>query len=70
MAWQQVDLDRIEAAIATGVDRVKFADGREVQYRNASIMLAVRTEIKAALAAQASQVNPIPRATRARMRRR
>lgn len=70
MAWQQVDLDRIEAAIATGVDRVKFADGREVQYRNASTMLSVRAEIRAALRAQASQVNPIPRATRARMHRR
>lgn len=49
MAWTQADLDTIEAAIANPEMRVRFADGREVQYRSVSEILTARDVIKAAL---------------------
>lgn len=39
MALTQSDVDAIKAAIASGVSRVKFADGREVEYRSTSDMM-------------------------------
>ena len=68
MAWQQADLDALEAAIASNVRRVTFADGRSREFHAPGEMLAVRREIKAELAAASSQVSP-RRVTVARLRR-
>ena len=38
MALSQSDVDAIKAAIVSGVRRVKFADGREVEYRTVDEM--------------------------------
>ena len=69
MAWTQSDFDALDTAIKSGVKKVRFADGRETEYHSLKEMLDLRSTIKAELLASASQVNPIPRATRARMRR-
>lgn len=34
MAFSQSDVDTLKAAIATGAMRVRYADGREIQYRS------------------------------------
>jgi phage baseplate assembly protein gpV len=70
MAWQQSDLDALDAAIAKNLRVVTFADGRQVHYQDADKMLQVRTAMKAELAASASQVSPRVRVTRARICRR
>lgn len=67
MAWTQSDLDAVDAAIKAGVKRVTFADGRSTEYQTTADMLALRKQMKAELAAAASQVNP-RRVTVARMR--
>lgn len=69
MAWTQDDLDKVDTAIATGVRKVTFADGRSTEYQNADQMLEVRREIRAELAAAASQVTPRTRTIVARSRR-
>ncbi len=51
MAWTQTDLDAIEAAMVTPEMRVRFQDGREVQYRSMSELLSARDVIKAAITA-------------------
>lgn len=68
MAWQQADLDALEAAIASNVRKVTFADGRSREFHSPEEMLKVRREMKAELQAAASQVNP-RRVTVARLRR-
>jgi phage baseplate assembly protein gpV len=68
MGWQQSDLDTVEKALASGQKRVTFEDGRTFEYQAAADMLNVRKEIKAALAAAASQVSP-RRVTVGRFRR-
>lgn len=52
MAWQQSDLDSIQAAITTGVRTVRFADGREVQYQSLDHLIAAQRVISNALALQ------------------
>lgn len=69
MAWTQADLDRLDAAIASNVRKVTFADGRSTEYQNAGEMLSVRNTIKAELLAASTRTNERPRATRATMRR-
>lgn len=49
MAWTQTDLDRIEAAIASGELRVGF-EGRNIEYRSIEELRKARAEIKAELA--------------------
>lgn len=49
MAWTQTDLDTIEAAVVNPEARVRFSDGREVQYRSVTEILAARDVIKSAL---------------------
>lgn len=44
MAWSQTDLDTLDAAIATGVRKVRYAD-REVEYQSIPDMLIARTEL-------------------------
>ncbi len=67
MAWQQSDLDVLEAAIASNILEVSFADGRKVRYQSAADMLAVRNAMKGELAANASRVTPLRRVTRVRV---
>ena len=49
MAFVQSDLDKINAAIGSGVGRVKYADGSEIQYRTMDDMLRARQMIVDAL---------------------
>lgn len=62
MAFQQSDLDRLDAAIGSGVRRVTFADGRSTEYQNLDQMLKARDVIAGEIAA------PGARATRSRRR--
>lgn len=48
MAWTQTDLDRLEAAIASGTKRVRF-QSHEVEYQSIGDMLKARDVIKAEL---------------------
>lgn len=45
MAWTQSDLDRIEAAIATGARRVRYQT-HEVEYQSLADMLTARAIIR------------------------
>ncbi|GJD65166.1 phage head-tail joining protein [Methylobacterium frigidaeris] len=53
MAWTTADLDAINAAIASGARKVRFADNREVEYRTLADMRSIRDEIAAALGLKA-----------------
>jgi len=55
MPWTASDLDTINDAIATGARKVRFADGREVEYRSLADMRSIRDEI-----AQAIGLKPEP----------
>lgn len=57
MAWTQSDLDALDTSIRAGVKRVRFADGRETEYHSLKEMTDLRREIRAELAAAASQVS-------------
>lgn len=50
MAFSSADLDTIRSAIATGVMRVRFADGREVSYQSTDQLMAAEKRIAGALA--------------------
>lgn len=41
MAWSQDDLDKLEAAIATGARRVRYKDG-EIEYNSPEQMQSTR----------------------------
>jgi hypothetical protein len=45
MAFQQSDLDKLDAAIASGVQQVTYADGRSVRYQTGADMLKARETI-------------------------
>jgi len=49
MAWQQSDLDNLDACIASGVLVTRFADGREVRYQTLEMLLAARRVVAAQL---------------------
>jgi hypothetical protein len=49
MALTSADLTAIESAIAGGVLRVRFSDGREVQYQSVDDLLKAREFIKNSL---------------------
>ncbi len=51
MAFQQSDLDRIDAAIGSGLRKVTFADGRSTEYQNVGDMLKARDLIAGEVAA-------------------
>ena len=53
MAWQQSDLDALDANIASGVLQTRFADGREVRYQSLDHMLQARRVISNELTLQA-----------------
>ena len=44
-SWTTKDLEALEAAIAKGVQRVKYTD-KEIEYRSLSDMLALRDRMK------------------------
>jgi hypothetical protein len=49
MAWTQTDLDAVKAAIASGERRVRFADGRETEYRSVDELKKAKAAIEAEL---------------------
>ena len=49
MAWQQSDLDNLDACIASGVLVTRFADGREVRYQTLEMLIAARRVVEAQL---------------------
>lgn len=61
MAWSQSDLDKIDAAIASGVKSVTFADGRQKMYQNVDQMLAARRVIEAQLQVAAQALSGVSR---------
>lgn len=61
MAWQQSDLDAIDACIATGVLETRFADGRTVRYQSLDHLLLARRTISNELTLQAQQVAGVVR---------
>jgi hypothetical protein len=69
MAFQQSDLDKLDAAILSGVRAVTFADGRKTEFHSLNEMRALRSDVKAELSAAASQTQPRRRTTIGRMRR-
>jgi hypothetical protein len=69
MAYQQSDLDRLDTAILAGVKKVAFADGRSTEFHSLDEMRRLRTDVKAELAASASQTSRRTRLTIARVGR-
>ena len=69
MAFQQSDLDKLDAAILSGVRAVTFADGRKTEFHSLNEMRALRSDVKAELSTAASQTQPRRRTTIGRMRR-
>lgn len=47
MAFTQSDIDELKKAMATGALRVRYADGREVQYRTLAEMRETLTIMQA-----------------------
>jgi hypothetical protein len=70
MAFQQSDLDKLDAAILSGVKKVTFADGRSTEFHSLDEMRRLRGDIKGELAAAESQVSPRHRFSIGRMVRR
>ncbi len=56
MAYQQSDLDKLDAAISSGVRSITFADGRRTEFHSLDQLLAARKVVESQLkmAAQAS----------------
>jgi hypothetical protein len=50
MAFNQTDLVAIQAAIASGVLRVRYADGSEVTYQSLDDLLKAEMRIQGAIA--------------------
>lgn len=55
MAWTQSDLDTIRSHIASGIQSVRYADGRQVTYQSLDAMIAAEQRIAAAVGAAAPQ---------------
>lgn len=51
MAFQQTDIDTLKASIATGATRVRYPDGREIQYRSLDEMQRILRMAEAEVAA-------------------
>lgn len=47
MAFTQTDIDKLKAAIGTGARKVRYSDGREVEYRTLAEMREVLTMMQA-----------------------
>lgn len=55
MAYTADDLTVIERAIASGERRVRFADGREVEYHSMQDLMAARADIALSIAGQSTR---------------
>jgi hypothetical protein len=53
MAYTSEDLTKVEAAIASGVMRVRYADGKQVDYQSVADLIKARDLIKRTLEAVA-----------------
>jgi len=56
MAFTQSDIDTLRQAIATGARRVRYADGRDVEYRTYAEMRLVLTDMEAEVAGSAQSL--------------
>lgn len=61
MAYQQSDLDQLDAMIVSGVRRITFADGRSTEYQNLDQMLAAKRVIAAEIKMQSTVASNIVR---------
>lgn len=61
MAYTEADLVKVRAAIASGVRRVTFADGRSTEYQNLDQLLAAETVIASALKMQVQTATSLVR---------
>ena len=68
MAFTSADVARLEAAIAAGVRRVTFADGRSTEYQSADHMLAALKVKRDDVASETSTGRPRRRVTILRVR--
>lgn len=46
MAYTAADLDNLKRVIASGESRVRFSDGREIQYQSSADLKAVQADIE------------------------
>jgi len=58
MAWTQTDLDRLKAAIAQGVRKVTYSDGRAHEYHSLAEMLRLKAVVEAEVAGPAAAQEP------------
>jgi hypothetical protein len=61
MAYAQADLDKVRAAITSGLRSVTFADGRRTEYQSLDQLLAAEKVIEAALRMQAQSTSALVR---------
>lgn len=61
MAYTQADLDKVRAAITSGLRSVTFADGRRTEYQSLDQLLAAEKVIDAALKMQAQATSGLVR---------
>lgn len=54
MAFSSSDLATLEAAIASGALRVRFADGRQVDYQSGADLLRARDVMRAEINAESA----------------
>jgi hypothetical protein len=54
MAWSASDLTALDAAIASGVQEVRFSDGRQVRYASMADLLRARSLVAAEANANAA----------------
>jgi len=69
MAYSQADLTRLQAAIADPARKVRFDDGREVEYRTMAELRSAIADVSADLARQAAGNRPVALARRTTFRR-
>ena len=55
MAYTADDLTTIERAIVSGERRIRFSDGREVEYQSTRDLMAVRADINLSLTSQSTK---------------
>ncbi len=66
MAYTQDDIDRLKRAIALGVRRVKYADGREHEYDSLSAMKERLRDMQAEVNPAGAQVSRVVTITNGR----
>lgn len=52
MAWTNQDIVTLEAAIASGTRKIRFADGREITYHSLQEMLQLLDRLKGEVGAR------------------